>query len=81
MSMNMLFSEEELPQAWEEHWWQMPEFSHEDLAPKRQLIVSFATDDEVALFSEVIQQKITNLTRSVWFKAQPLGVYRDKTYE
>lgn len=77
----MLFSENELPQAWEEHWWQMPEFSHEDLAPKRQLIVSFASEDELQQFSEVISQKITALTRSVWFKPQPLGVYRDKSYE
>jgi len=73
--------EGELLQYWEEHWWGMPEFSHEDLSPIRQLIVSFATQEEVDQFEESIGQKITPNTRSVWFTPQQIGTYQDKSYE
>lgn len=72
---------EHLKQYWEIHWWQMPEFSHQDLTPFRQIIVSFSTEDEVLDFSRLICQPITNKTRSVWFKPQEIGKYSDKSYE
>lgn len=70
-----------LKTEWEEHWWGMPEFSHEDLSPHRQLIVSFANEDEVQEFAQVIGQTITSKTQSVWFQAQEIGVYATKSYE
>lgn len=78
--MENLFGEH-LPEYWEEHWWQMPEFSHDDLRPIKQLTLSFATQEEVQEFAEIIGQKVTEKTRSVWFKPQPIGVYQDKSYE
>lgn len=71
----------ELKSYWEEHWWGMPEFSHEDLAPCKQLIVSFANQDEVDEFSKVIDQKITQRTQSVWYRKQEIGTYVTKSYE
>lgn len=70
-----------LKSEWEEHWWGMPEFSHEDLAPYRQLIVSFANADELEEFSRIIEQKITANTQSVWFRPQEIEVYATKSYE
>lgn len=71
----------ELKAAWEEHWWGMPEFTHEDLKPYKQIIVSFANLDEMKEFSAMIGQTITHKTQSVWFRKQPIGTYADKSYE
>jgi hypothetical protein len=79
--MSELLFPEGLSEYWEEHWVNMPEFSHENLQPKFQIIVSFATSEEIAEFSSVVNQKITESTRSVWFKQQQIWTYSDKSYE
>ena len=79
--MTSLFAPEELQTYWEQHWWQMPEYSHEDLEPVKQIIVSFASEDELAIFSDMLGQKVLMTTRSVWFSPQEIGTYRNKSYE
>ena len=66
MKQETLFDTDEFTK-WHDEWQNMPEFVQEDLAPERQLIVSFATKEDVAKFSELIGQSITKDTKSLWF--------------
>ena len=58
----------------------MPEFNNDDLSPKRQIIISFKTDEDVQLFAKLINQELTTKTKSVWFPKVNDLVQKDKTY-
>lgn len=64
----------------EAEWIGMPEFSQEDLMPKNQLIVSFANDEDRKIFAELICQKITDKTKSVWFPLQEKDLVKNLRY-
>jgi hypothetical protein len=55
----------------------MPEYTHEDLAPRFSIIVNFARAEDVAAFAVLVQQRITarvGLQRqSIWFPAQEIA--------
>ena len=61
-------------------WTGMPEFNNDDLTPKRQLIISFKTEEDVQLFAKLINQKLTTKTKSLWFPKVNDLVQKDKTY-
>ena len=61
-------------------WSGMPEFNNDDLSPKRQIIISFKTDEDVQLFAKLINQELTTKTKSVWFPKVNDLVQKDKTY-
>ncbi len=65
---------------WKKEWVGMPEFVHEDLAPIKQLIISFATKEDFEEFSELIEQKLTSKTQSVWYPTAVIDKYMDKIY-
>ena len=52
---------------WKKEWKGMPEFVQDDLEPVQQIIVSFATQEDVKEFSKVINQNLTYKTNSIWF--------------
>ena len=52
---------------WKKEWIGMPEFVQEDLEPIQQIIISFATREDVQDFSKLIRQKLTHKTKSVWY--------------
>ena len=52
---------------WKKEWIGMPEFIQEDLNPVQQIIVSFATEEDVQEFAKFIDQKLTNKTQSIWY--------------
>jgi hypothetical protein len=64
----------------EAEWTGMPEFNNDDLSPKRQIIMSFKTDEDVQLFSKLINQELTTKTKSVWFPKVNDLVQKDKAY-
>ena len=51
----------------EKEWEDMPEFANEDISGVRQLIVTFANNDDVRAFAELVQQNITDKTKSIWY--------------
>lgn len=51
---------------WEKHWVGMPEFEQEDNAPYKKLIVSFRNEEDYKEFAEMIGQKLTEKTKSIW---------------
>lgn len=48
-------------------WKGMPEFESENLMPYRSIIVSFSSEENVQAFAELIDQKITDKTKSLRF--------------
>lgn len=84
MSEMKLFSDEELI-PWKAEWKDMPEFSHEDLAPKYQVIINFACAADVEEFGKLIGQSVkSNGTakqmQSFWFPEQEIGRMTNKRY-
>jgi hypothetical protein len=52
---------------WKEHWVGMPEYVQKDETPHQQIIVSFRSEQDVKDFAQLIGQKLTYKTKSVWF--------------
>ena len=62
-----LFPEiKKLAEPWEEEWQDMPEFVHEDLTSYRRIIVHFRNEEDIQKFAELVGQKITSKTKSLW---------------
>ena len=51
---------------WKEEWIGMPEFSQERKEPFSKVIVRFETEEDLDEFSEMIGQKLTPKTKSIW---------------
>jgi hypothetical protein len=65
---------------WHEHWQGMPEFDQRKLTSEKQLIVHFADLDALKAFAELVGQRITPLTQSIWFPEAEIGRFADKRY-
>lgn len=52
---------------WEEEWQDMPEFIQEDNMPVKTINVHFDNYEDCKKFSDLVEQKITNKTKSIWF--------------
>lgn len=65
----------------EKEWEGMPQFSQEDLTAKRNLIINFKTDKDVEDFAELVNQKITEKTKSIWYPQVKPEPMMDKAYE
>lgn len=79
-----LFSERELS-TWLDDWQGMPEFVCESLAPKFQLLVSFASQEDLDDFARAIGQPIVihdglRFNRSIWYPAQERRVIKTKRW-
>lgn|SRR5574341_665839 len=80
----LLFPVEELV-PWLAEWQNMPEYSHEDLEPKYQIIVSFACAADVEDFGRAIGQELSasdaaRQLPSIWYPEQEIGRYANKRY-
>ena len=51
---------------WREHWQGMPEFVQEKQEPFAKLIVRFETEADMMAFADIIGQKLTPKTKSIW---------------
>jgi len=62
-------------------WEGMPEFTHGDLTAHRTLIIHFADENAVARFAKLIEQNISEKTRSTWYPEakQESGMDREYT--
>lgn len=53
------------------YWKGMPEYVVEDQEPRKQLIISFRSEEDMLKFGEtVLGQKLTPKTKSVWWPAK-----------
>lgn len=55
-----------------QEWEGMPEYNQDDIKPVKDILVHFYTDDDIKVFSELIGQKITKETKSIWFPVRPV---------
>ena len=51
---------------WKKHWIGMPEFKQEPNPPYKRLIVNFKTKEDYEEFAKLVDQKLTEKTKSVW---------------
>jgi len=65
--------------SWEKEWRGMPEFVQKNLRPHRSIIVNFKNEEDFKAFSQLIDQRLTSKTDSVWFPKQRIR-FRTKAY-
>jgi len=65
---------------WHKEWQDMPEFVQEDLTPYRSVVVHFENEEDIAEFSRTVGQKITPLTKSLWFPELTIEKAMNKRY-
>lgn len=53
--------------SWKEEWVGMPEFVQEAKKPYSTIIVRLETEQDFILFSQLMDQKLTPKTKSIWF--------------
>jgi len=61
-------------------WENMPEFVQEDATAYRTIRVHFETDRDLELFSNLIGQKLTDKTKSIWYPKQEKNDTESKRY-
>ena len=66
---------------WKEEWVGMPEFVQEKQKPFATIIVRFETAEDLAEFSEMIKQKLTPKTKSIWHPQLVRGINAGKRYD
>ncbi len=54
-------------EAWENIWWDMPEFVMEDATPAYKIVVNLMTYEDLQEFAELMGQKFTTSTKSAWY--------------
>ena len=60
-----------------QEWLGMPAFEHEDLTSVQSVRVHFKTREDAQAFAELIGQKITDKTRSLWYPKAEIIRYGD----
>ena len=63
-----------------ELWVGMPEFKQDKQEPYAKIIVRFAREDDLIEFSELIGQKLTPRTKSIWHPKLVRGLHSLKRY-
>ena len=71
----------ESPESWEKEWQNMPEFVQEDLTPFRSVVVHFEKKEDVDAFAKLLEQKITEDTKSLWYPKMSINRYVKMKYE
>lgn len=73
----------EIDSTWKQHWKDMPIYIHNDISPCKSLKIHFRDFSDVADFSKLINQKITEKTKSLWFpklnKLEITDIIRNKS--
>jgi len=73
-----------LEESFREEWKNMPEYVQEDLTPYRVINVRFRNQADVDAFEKLMEQKITEKQKTLWFPyAEPrrasLFRYKDES--
>lgn len=66
---------------WKQEWVGMPEFEQEKKEKEYTKInVRFATKEDLEAFAKLIEQNLTNKTKSIWYPAIERGLNANKIY-
>ena len=61
-------------QEWEKEWNGMPEYYNKRIQPFKTIFVHFRTEEDYREFTEIIDQKMTLQTKSIWHPELMRGV-------
>ena len=64
----------------DEEWQGMPEFEHKDLTPYQSVIVHFAEIEDRDEFAILVDQTVSDDTKSIWFPKAKITTYANKEY-
>lgn len=53
------------------HWKEMPEFVQNKKEPYSKIVVRFDTEEDLMEFAQLINQKLTPKTKSIWHPYKP----------
>ncbi len=68
----------DVPPDWSKHWTDMPGYRTGNSAPWQSVVVHFRTLEDRRAFAKLVEQNITELTKSVWFpKKEQLSTVDD----
>lgn len=59
--------EESQEAEWKRYWKGMPEFVQEDNHPYMKIYVSFRNEEDYNEFAELVGQKLSKKTKSIWY--------------
>lgn len=72
----------EVPLFVENNEWEgMPEFVQEKKEPYSKIIVRFENEKDLKEFADIIGQKLTNKTKSIWHPKLIRGLNSNKRYK
>jgi len=60
--------------SWEEEWQNMPEYSNKEIEPYKTIKIHFKTEQDYDNFSKLIDQNLTEKTKSVWYPELVKGI-------
>jgi hypothetical protein len=63
-----------------DEWKDMPEFVQERQDPYAKIIIRFETKEDLEEFSKLIDQKLTQKTKSIWHPELQRGINSAKRY-
>lgn len=63
-----------------EEWVGMPEFEGDDITSFKRLVVHFANQDDVDKFAKLVEQKVTETTRFIWYPEQEIDEVKNIRY-
>lgn len=52
---------------WKKHWIGMPDFVNDKSEPYKVLKVNFRNEEDYQMFAKMVQQKLTEKTKSIWY--------------
>lgn len=70
----------DLPKDWEKEWEGMPEFKQQDLHPIQSVMVHFRNREDREQFAQLIEQRITDDTVSLWYPRMAPNDYSKVRY-
>ena len=65
---------------WKDEWKDMPEFVQENQKPFKEIKIRFNNENDYNEFSELIGQKLTLKTKSIWYPKLIRGINSSKRY-
>ena len=62
-------------------WEGMPEYENDNQTPYKTIHLHFRNEDDIKEFAEIVKQKLTKDTRSMWYPKLEKEIFKDKEYK
>ncbi len=66
--------------GWKKQWQGMPDYNHEELQSEYSIKVHFRNADDRRAFGKLLDQKLSDLTKSLWFPKMDITRFADKRW-